>query len=424
MKKIFCIPFMLILGCGVFAQDPVLKYLKLSGGPELNLKQVLDEGDTRDSSLAFLWDTDLHNWLPALRHIFEYDANKNLTADYVYDYNGTDWQNARIGTFEYDQDNHETYDLTRTWDGANFIDETQTFSTYDADGNLIHLVYQRWVDTVWENSLQIDYVYGADHHRISSTSQIGVNGVLKNYSHLIYTYSNGKLESYINQSWDQEDGWVNSRQYSYEYEADTLKKYLVQTWLMTDWHDSYRVVYEYDTHGNNTLLLNQKALGGDMWENDYQNVFEYDGMDDLIYEAYQDYVNNVLENSAQFFYTNDSRHNRLTVTVQYWSGDWENSDSTHYYYNLASGIKNIPARMTDINIYPNPSTNILNIETSTSNTGELNISFITNEGVSAIESIIRPFDSKTIDVSKLIPGSYHILIQSDKGIAVKEFIKL
>lgn len=425
MKKILFIPFMLILVCGLFAQDPALKYLKLSGGPELNLKQILDEGDTRDSSIAFLWDQDVFNWLPALRHIYEYDTNLNLTTDHGYQYNGTEWENSRIETFEYDQDNHQTFDLTKDWDGTNFINGSQTFSTYDTDGNLIQLLNQRWDDTVWITTIQIDNVYGADHHRTSSTSQIALNGVLTNYSHAEYNYVNGKLDSYISQSWDQEDGWVNSRQYSYTYENDMLKEYLVQTWLMNTWHDNYRVVYDYDTHGNTTLVLNQKALGGDMWESDYQNIYEYDEMDNLSYEAYQDFVSSVLQNSAQFFYTNDMRHNRLTATVQYWSGgDWENSDSTHYYYNLASGVKNIATQLTNINVYPNPTTDILNIENSVISSGELNVSIITNEGIKVKESMIGPLENKSIDVTKLIPGSYHIIIQSDKGIAVRQFLKL
>ena len=87
--------------------------------------------------------------------------------------------------------------------------------------------------------------------------------------------------------------------------------------------------------------------------------------------------------------------------------------------NYANGLENIISPInTNVSIYPNPATNNLTIETTEKS--EIEISNIAGQ-------ILKTFNTTekqtTIDVSNLPSGVYIIKAKTEKGVAVRKFVK-
>lgn len=78
--------------------------------------------------------------------------------------------------------------------------------------------------------------------------------------------------------------------------------------------------------------------------------------------------------------------------------------------------------MTDVSIYPNPTTGLLNIRIPTETAGKADKLIVTDLNGSVIEEININRNSHTLDVSNLAKGVYLLNIHGERGVLVKKFI--
>jgi parallel beta-helix repeat protein len=88
-----------------------------------------------------------------------------------------------------------------------------------------------------------------------------------------------------------------------------------------------------------------------------------------------------------------------------------------YEYGLSNSIKEVPSTIS-MSIYPNPATNSLTIEIVQKSEIE-----ILNINGQTIETIYNNDTKTTIDLGNLSSGVYIIKVKTDKGTAIKKFIK-
>lgn len=90
------------------------------------------------------------------------------------------------------------------------------------------------------------------------------------------------------------------------------------------------------------------------------------------------------------------------------------------YYEYGLGIDNTAKASIDINVYPNPVSDILNIESKSEIFG---VSFYTIEGQRI--NIEKYYSGNTLkfDISNLEKGIYIIVISSEKGVVSKRLLK-
>ncbi|MDR2205724.1 MAG: T9SS type A sorting domain-containing protein [Flavobacteriaceae bacterium] len=132
--------------------------------------------------------------------------------------------------------------------------------------------------------------------------------------------------------------------------------------------------------------------------NDFKNLYYFpvlsDGMTQFPYEL-------------DFLIENAGDYKRLTLTNP--------AGNTAIYNNIILSATDFN-KTNDITLFPNPATNILNIETSQKISGII-IYDASGKMVKTVQNT-----GKTIDISTLQNGVYHLEIFTDKGKIYKKFV--
>jgi len=89
---------------------------------------------------------------------------------------------------------------------------------------------------------------------------------------------------------------------------------------------------------------------------------------------------------------------------------------SHFRNVLLSTPEN---NLEELNIFPNPANNILNVQSATNNFDSVSITDINGRIINSLKN----WASNQIDISALKPGIYFITIQSSEGKITKKFIK-
>jgi hypothetical protein len=120
---------------------------------------------------------------------------------------------------------------------------------------------------------------------------------------------------------------------------------------------------------------------------------------------------------AKTIYDRDANGTLRSVTLQKYDAQKAAyvNDRMYFYTFGAADVKEIATR-SNISVYPNPSTDLISIESADP---VRNVSVISATGAVAIESTVSQ-----IDVSKLAPGMYSVRVQTSGGEETLKFVKL
>jgi len=351
-----------------------------------------DENNNVISELNLFWESG--QWINESFYTYSYDDNNNITGYQFQVWNGTVWENSEQTLYTYDDHNNQTSITDQNWDGSNWVNSLRRLFTYDDHDKQVDIVYEHWTGTDWQGVFHHIFTYDVDHRLIHR----------------------------LIQNWN--NGWVDNQQIMYSYDLNNdLDMDSLQRWVTDHWEDYYRNFYTYDAHHNRTEYLRQLHIGGGVWEDEQRFFFTYDLNDDITSQLYQTYTNGQWVNFYQFLVTNDENRNRITEVFQIWDGTWVNQDSFQYYYTLATGTKDILPDPFDITVYPNPASSSLEIQLSDFSQEEMTIEIYSDNGILQMKSGISPLTNKSIDISGLASGEYHVMIRTGKGLVVKNFVK-
>ncbi len=296
-----------------------------------------------------------------------YDENGNLTIS-LRPFNNVD-------SFFYNAENKLTKS-THYYYSSGWVANGQRSYTYTG-GNKTSEVYSYWNGTTWVNSSRSDYSYNS-------------NNDLQTYK---YSYWNS-----VSNSWDsnsRSDYSYNSSNIAYEIENFSYNS------GTTSWDNSSKYTGEYT--GSNLTLLTISYWNGTEWINDMKVDYEYNTYDQCtLVEVYGHW------NSAD--------------TV------WEKADYDElynlYYELFDDGVINIKTvNKIDFNIFPNPTNEVLNI-----NTGNEQISSIAIYDNAGRIITQQNYNSQVqgnlqINVSNLATGAYVIKLQGKNATGTKTFVK-
>ncbi len=419
MKKSICLMALLFSTVAIFAQDPIGdKFRKDLLSKDRDNYHSRNAGDLLDSNIHWTWNEIDQSWDYFNREQYQYDDKGNNTVDVSSYWEGMAWQLTHKSEFTYNDNGKFITWFEQEWDGTMWVNsDSTTYELNEYDNSTLTLL-QSWNGSGWDNYYRFLYTYNANNLRDSSLYQSWNGSNWVNSKLITNTYENDKIKTAVTQNWDMTDGWVNYSQKIYTYGANGLTQELLnQLWDETDWVDNNHVEYEYDGHGNNTLTLTQISLGAGMWQNSDQHVYTYTAADELASDLRQKWVNNDWENDYYYTEVYDDRHNLIDGVIQFWSDAWINSDSTHYYYTLSSGLADSPTP-SSLSVYPNPASSMLMVDEPG------NWTIYSNTGQVTMKSNKTGQNVQQIDISRLVPGIYTLVIRQGNGTAVKQFLKL
>lgn len=410
-----------------------------------------------DSIYGYSQDSATHQWVVYARNKYTYDANNNQTNELGQQWFVNKWWNYFQYTYVYDLDNNminET-DLYYT-DTTNICDNDYSLNricTYDTNNNMTDSINQRWnyTSNSWANSTKYTFTYDTNINMIKKLYQLSSGGVgWINDRQWTYTYNShndikSELQSYFDGStWNSSNqilytydiyynmikalekvingSWVNSYQTIWTYDTNNnIISQLYQYWNGNSWENNIICSCTYDLNNNRTSVF-QQNWNGSAWENAFITYYTYNTNNNLIGEYRQSWVSGAWENWCEFIWTicGDNNNCMRTQNFNYWDNNsWVKNDSLITFCIPYTGIADEPqAKISEFEIFPNPANTSLTIESQQKSVIEIfNI-----EG-----QIIKAFnnaDKETIiDISNLSSGVYIIKAKTDRGVAIKKFIK-
>lgn len=424
-------------------------------------KTTTADSKTLDSILIEEWDDEFNIWRPSSKQEFTYDGvNIELTIsfiwngvtstldpfikdEYTFDSNGN--LSSQMRSFQY---------TPNTWE---FFSKTDY--THDSNGNLILEENYKWnYMNQWENTLKNELTYNTNQKVVLDIGykwDLGINDWI-NLSMDEYFYTDPLMPYEINSYWnDGISDWVLNSKWEYIIDPSTT---LLNSEISfrrnmnnTAWVNESKYEYQYDL-GTSSLLVPIRETGytwnSDMnqWEYDYRDDYQYDNNNNRTIGTYYDWIETPGEWAPyykdEFIFDFAYDFNDLIGPFSY---DDELDDTLHAFNNMVIGYRGYeyvnlvfvdnmkmlfyysnysnPLGVTDdvlindLKVYPNPTSNILVIES------EIAIDKV--EIYSILGKKVKEFNSNfdAIPVYDISAGIYIVKIQSNNNVMIKKIIK-
>ena len=372
-----------------------------------------------DSFYHWNWDTIV--WSLEDKTLYGYDANQDIDREIIYVWDGAQWIPDELTLSDYDDDHHLLFETELRWNGTVFEEQSLTSYTFDANHDQTVILFQNWSDTGWVNSFQQLFTFDNNHNILTRISQYWTGTDWGYNQRQEYTYENDLPVIRLFQGWNGTSWYDISRSLS-TYDTDNnLDTLLYQKYLFNGWTDDYRTIYDYDANHNRTLILEQLAVGIGVWENQDKYEYTYDQYDKITHLVNSQFENNAWQYIYQYNVINDDDHNRVTEVFQTWENEWENQDSTQYYYTNLTGVKE-NFDLHSMTLFPNPVRDMLNIEFEKAFDGQISMYNLQGKLVAKQRSFME--NVARLDVSDLVPGQYIIVLRTGNSIVAKSFQKL
>jgi hypothetical protein len=392
---------------------------------EITHTQLFSAEDILDSLHYVIWDTASNQWLLNTRTFYTTNENNEILSELSLEWDGAEWHNQTLYQYTYDTNNHMVTVQFQIWDGVNWGNDTQTVYTFDENDNQTSIVESTWDGTSWVNSLKQEYTYDNNQNLISRTLSRWIGAEWQGVFQHVFSYdANNKKILQVTSVWNS--GWVLSQQVITSYDANNDPEIdLNQKWVVDHWEDYYRNIYDHDANHNRTFILRQTISDtGAVWVDKERFYYTFDSFNDILSQLYQTFENDEWINVYQFVLTYDEHLNRITELFQMWDSGWVNQDNYYYYYTLSTGSKNLDRDLSGITFFPNPATNSLNIVSLDALSQDVTVEIFSDSGVKVITTKINSMQNKSVDISKLIPGVYRVLINTERGMSIQSFVKM
>jgi hypothetical protein len=317
--------------------------------------------------INYLWDAATQSFAPSSKTEYAYDINENQTL-----YIGYTWVRATQSfvpssknEYTYDVNGHLTLIIGYTWDTEtqSFVPSSKNEFTYDVNGKQTLYIYYRWNTATqsFRPSFKREYTYDV----------------------------NGHLTLIIGYTWDTEtQSFVPSYKNESSYDINGHLALIIQNTWNTETQSfvpSSKYEHTYDANGNRTLYTLYKwhpSLG------DYKPSFKQE------YSIILDNTTNLVIMGTTFKYdTNFNKWNEL-VGEEY---------KSYWYYTKTSALSTEEFNSSLFAIYPNPTSDYLNIKTA----DELSNLQLEMFDISGKRVLYQPINSKeSIDIQNLTPSIY------------------
>jgi Secretion system C-terminal sorting domain len=394
--------------------------------------------------------------------IYTYNASNLLVTKEYYFYNSNGWCNERIKKdsvngnwlnsarylYTYDSNGNYTDIVTQSWANNNWRNGSRELKTYNTNEDLLTHYSYYW-DTVASSwvvaSFQHDYFYNGNNKMTMHLQAYISNGVPTDSTRTTYTYdANWNEMTNLREGWTSSNpNWFNIQKWLSVYDVNNnLDSTYNLIWNTTNltFDTSYLTLYTYDAQNNLTEYLNQQKVGA-FWQNMYKQMYSFDANNNQTsYEYfYWDQMSNgwnlsnqtqnsfnssnqytssistsfnpqigMLMNNYKSTYLYDTNDNLEFYIAENWDlnlANWVPSYKVHYFYQC--GILGVnEAASTLVKCFPNPATEVLNIELNNESRIE-----IYSLSMSKMAESATSFNH-SIDVSSFSPGMYFVKLEN------------
>jgi hypothetical protein len=333
--------------------EPIINEYNLNDNYERN-EFSYDDAQKLIYLVVEYWNNN--SWSITGKEIYKYDDNNNITEYTLQYYTGLEYENDTKVIMNYSPENLAISEYQYQWVNNEWANLYYTECHYNSNNLLDSVLHQDWNETLWQNSSLYTKVYDETDSLVSNLTQswVGeqwINQTMDNYS---YDYLNNS-SIYFNQIWDGFD-WINQqKEITERNENNQIISKTYQSWNTTDWTNDIRYTNTYNADNEIEIKL-REIWNGSIWENSTIRYYYYDASGNISlmenFEWYGDWT--ILNSDFDFsIYCNQAQTFGLFYGYK-----------TYLYYSEPSEIKDLNSLISKINIYPNPTKNILNIKTN------------------------------------------------------------
>jgi len=401
----------------------------------------------------YVWDTDKKDWIEDSYNKLEYDHNKNIILDenHVWNADKKDWEKS--SKWEYGFDLNGFISKRAFYWAANnvWIPSGPTFYENDNFGNILQSINYSWNgDTIVENNKEIhEYTFFEGSNKIKQKYHEYHNWNAEENDWVISSKDKTEYDKHGNEIlsensfWDYDiDDWgVSKNKFDFTYDLnDNYTKKIAYFWDCDSnkWFEMYKEENDYTYSGTGKItrwILEWYSWEDKVWviSSKTKSDIEYDDNgNEIMKEDYywdfdkKDWVgsdkNNFLFDlsyaiSDLVFYDEGipqtsflEKANMLLEEKHYnWNEGWKTRTEITYYWSAKdiNAIHEIAKSDFSINIFPNPVSNILNIETK-------NNDIIPEVKIYSIHgALLLHTKGNKIDISALTNGIYIAIINGE-----------
>jgi len=264
--------------------------------------------------------------------------------------------------------------------------------TYDEQYKQLSATFLRWMDDTWVNERRSEFEYD----------------------------DNGNRTLELRYTWE-ETAWVFDRQTTFEYnEANLQTLYLIENKMNGEFQNTERGITEYDEANQAILFLIQR------WEAEWQNyrrvLFDYDDAGNRILTYNQGWEDNAWQDERRRIraYTAGGRITKILDEFGV-DGNLVNASRRQFYYDTFTSTQQIQQAPFEVQLFPNPTSDYLNIHFGDTNFMEKQVliydalgKLVEQQGVTNGSSAV------IIDLSQLTKGQYFVQIRIRHETLVKK----
>ena len=406
-----------------------------------NLKSVIVEGkNTIDTTHTYPWNYVTQQWdtIPFARLLSYYDAKHNLIQYRALSWHGDtkSWVDSVQYFYKYNELNQVLNIIQQSWmfDGIkdySWVNVDNSITEYNSLGQESIFVYQYWdyENSTWIDSWQEKFKYDS----------IGNNTLI--------------IESY----WDGASQWMPSINSINKF--DTVKRTnlnLIQVWddNSNNWGNAYQSIFGYDKRGNNNSITSQVInYDSGSWENCLFETIKYNSsnkIDSTFFQLWNPFLFDWVD-SQRAIYKYDSIGNNICIVGENYdpysdpnSDPWSNSWTNYYDYNAqnkqissaslywdsnmgiwATGSKTKSLKIkpfnqtvaekpiiTTLEIYPNPVSEIVNIQNNSAINQVRMFDMLGNE---VLLNNYNGVPSIQLDMANMKSGVYILMVKDSMG---------
>ena len=318
--------------------------------------------------IDYAWDGDNNTWVNSSKHVCNYDTKERITSEIIYTWNGSSWvpQNQGYEEYTYDTNGNVITTIAYEWDSTagEFKPTTKVLNGNDGHGNFIVRSEYSWNGTGWTQTLETS-TSTVNGTYIYTQQKLGADGTWANFAQDMVTYdANWRVIADEGYDWDGESNcWMASYKYTNTYTNGLLTEYIEygSNSDKTDFVLNTKLVYDYDTNGNQILnarydydtstsawtFYSKSVYAFD--DNDNMTLNEHYSSDDVIsYKEEWTYDTNdnmtsfieyntgdsgTLVPSSKQEYTFDANSNELSFASYDWNNAWVGKEKSEHTYD-------------------------------------------------------------------------------------------
>lgn len=314
--------------------------------------------------------------------------------------------------------------------------------SYDTSNNVTRIDGYQLMNGVWEHVSYIDYTYDADGNRLSRTNYNHFNGNFHLGGIYNYEYEDNKLTQ-----WELLMGGTDLAEVgnvTYDSDGRILEELAQDTWSSTSLQDSWKIDYVYNPDGtlNNST---QSFWEGSSWNSYGGEWFYYDDNKNCI--KWEQKSGNTVTNKNEYDYDLDYLVEELVlpinpevqsekknlvemrnkVEVNRWYTENDQGDLTYIcdyiyeYENIGTmGVQNPDSVLADIMIYPNPTSDLVTINSGKNTIS--NIDVMDASGKTVLKESVLNRNKTSVNTSNLEAGIYYLRLLTSKGMVTQKLV--